>query len=106
MRGSSFSSDVHHSQRMSSIRTRCQPFAFPTSTYNTRHVQQFHLQPPIAVPAGSLQTERGVEHLTDLELRGQLAVIEEDGFYGHAVEGTEAGSPVLALRTELAALGE
>ena len=70
------------------------------------YVEELHLEPPVAVEAGALEAEGGIEHLADPELGGQLAMIEKDGFYGHAVESTEAGSPMLALGTELAAFGE
>ena len=69
-------------------------------------VQQLHLQAPVAVEAGALQAECGVQQVAYAELAGQLAVVEEHGFDWHAVEGAEAGPPVLALVAQLATLGQ
>jgi len=44
--------------------------------------------------------------IADLELTGQLAVVEEDGFDGERIKGFEARAPVLAFGAELAALGQ
>src|SRR5579859_8270020 len=71
-----------------------------------RDVEELHLETPVAVEAGALQSEGGVQPVADLELIGELAVVEEDGLDGHTVEGAEAGAPVLALGPELATFGE
>src|SRR5690349_1956836 len=68
------------------------------------NVEQLHLQAPVAVEAGAFEAEGGVEQGANLELARKLAVVEEDCFHGHALEGAEAGAPVLPLVSELAAL--
>ena len=72
----------------------------------TSHVEKLHLQLPVAVEAAALQMECRVKRLADLELGGQLPVVEENGFDRHAAECLEAGLPVLALHAKLTTLGD